>query len=223
MLRVGLTGGLGSGKTTVAAMFRELGAHVIEADAVGRRLMEPGQSVHDQIVAHFGPGVLLDDGALDRRALAELAFQHGRRRELERIVHPAVIAAQEEWMRELFGREPEAVAIVESALVFEAERDGTVPGWRNRFDRLVLTTAPVALRVARFVARSGAFAVERVATLTADAEARIAAQMPDEEKIPLSDIVIDTGASLEDTRAAVARAWKPLARAASLAPGTRVM
>jgi dephospho-CoA kinase len=212
MLRVGLTGGLGSGKSTVAAMLRELGAYVIEADAVGRKLMEPGQPVYRDIVQRFGPSVVREDGTLDRRALAELAFQRGRNRELSLIVHPAVIAAQEQWMRELFARDPEAVAVVESALIFEAERDGTVPGWRERFDKVVLVTAPHDLKVRRFVARSGVTDPARLASLTQDAEARIAAQIPDEAKIPLSDIVITNSASLEDTRDAVRRAWAELVK-----------
>jgi dephospho-CoA kinase len=210
MLRVGLTGGLGSGKSTVAAMLRELGAYVIEADAVGRQLMEPGEPVYRSIVQHFGPGVVRADGTLDRRALADLAFQQGKRRELSMIVHPAVIAAQEQWMHDLFERDPEAVAVIESALIFEAERDGTVPGWRDRFDTVILVTASHPLKVARFIERSGETDPVRIAALTEDAEARIAAQIPDEEKVPLSDIVIENSASLEDTRYAVRRAWNQL-------------
>src|SRR5277367_4928413 len=99
MLRVGLTGGLGSGKSTVGRMFAELGAAVIDADEVGRSLMQPGQAVYDRIVEHFGPQVVRADGNLDRRALAEITFGGGRIEELNRIVHPGTIAAQEEWTR----------------------------------------------------------------------------------------------------------------------------
>ena len=210
MLRVGLTGGLGSGKSTVAGMLRELGAHTIEADAVGRQLMEPGQPVFREIVHHFGASVVQSDGTLDRRLLAEMAFQHGRLRELSMIVHPAVIAAQEQWMRDLASQDANAISVVESALIFEAERDGTVPIWRDRFDRIILVTAPHALKVSRHVARVGSADPERAA---ADAEARIAAQIPDEEKIRRADSVIHNGASLEDTRQAVRRAWEELMRA----------
>ena len=210
MLRVGLTGGLGSGKSTVAAMLRELGAHTIEADAVGRELMEPGQPVYQEVVEHFGPQIVKDDGTLDRRRLADIAFQNGRLRELSMIVHPAVIAAQEQWMHELFKRDPDAVAVVESALIFEAERDGTVPGWQQRFDRIILVIAPRAVKVARYVGRIGATSPEKAAALAADAKARIATQIPDEEKIPLSDIVIHNSTSLEDTRKAVRGAWDQL-------------
>jgi len=208
MLRVGLTGGLGSGKSTVAALLRECGAHVIEADAVGRSLMQPGQAVFAAVVKQFGPDVQREDGSLDRKLLARLAFEQGRARELSLIVHPAVIAAQEAWMRDVFTREPRAVAVVESALIFEAERDGTVPGWRDRFDSLILVTAPLELRIARFLARNGVQGDKDA--LRADAEARIAAQVPDEEKIPFCDFVLENSTSLEDVRKAVKEIWDKL-------------
>src|ERR1700677_4841866 len=98
MLRVGLTGGLGSGKSTVAGIFAELGAAVIGADQLGRELMEPGKPLDGAIVERFGPVVVRGDGSLDRRALAVLAFQENQADALNRIVHPAVVAAQQEWM-----------------------------------------------------------------------------------------------------------------------------
>src|ERR1035441_3664653 len=101
MLRVGLTGSLGSGKSTVAAILRDLGAHVIEADALGRQMMEPGQPVYSEIVSTFGPDVVNPDGHLNRARLAEIAFKGGRLNDLNAIVHPAVIAAQLHWMEEV--------------------------------------------------------------------------------------------------------------------------
>src|ERR1700756_4615012 len=150
MLRVGLTGGLGSGKSTVAAMLRELGAQVIEADELGRGLMEPGQPVYAEIVRAFGPEVVDAGGRLNRVRLAQLAFEGGRLQELNAIVHPAVIAEQQRWMEEVFARDPGAVAVVESALIFEVERDarlrgekdGALADWRNRFDHVIVLTAP---------------------------------------------------------------------------------
>ncbi len=211
LLRVGLTGGIGSGKSTVAQMFREQGLELIEADAVGRALMQPGQSVYRAIVEHFGPEVVRDDDSLDRARLAELAFRHGRLKELNRLVHPPVIAAQEQWMREVFARNPDAVAVVESALIFEASRgeDASVPGWKNRFDRVVLVTAPDEVKIRRYVSRILAaepgHAPERAAEVERDARARLARQIPDAEKIPLCDAVIDNSGSVEATRAQVVR------------------
>ncbi|HUX45774.1 MAG TPA: dephospho-CoA kinase, partial [Terracidiphilus sp.] len=128
MLRVGLTGGLGSGKSTVGEMLRELGAEVVESDELGRALMEPGQTVFDEIVRVFGREVVNADGRLNRARLAEMAFGGGRVKELNAIVHPAVIAEQQRWMREVFQRNPAAVAVVVSALIFEVERDARARG-----------------------------------------------------------------------------------------------
>ena len=197
MLRVGLTGGLGSGKSTVAKMFSALGAHVTEADAVGREVMQPGQPVYGAIVEHFGREILNPDGTIDRRKLSSLVFAGGRIEELNRIVHPAVIAAQEEWACKLLARQPDAVAMVESALIFEAERSGTVPNWRSRFDRLILIAAPDAVKIARYVERISPGHWDAAAA--ADAEARLAQQIPDSEKAPRCDYVIENTGTLEET------------------------
>jgi dephospho-CoA kinase len=202
MLRVGLTGGLGSGKSTVAQMFGALGAHVISADELGRRLMQPGEEVYRQIVEHFGSDVVRDDGTLNRPLLADLAFRHGRLDELNRIVHPVVIAAQEKWADELAEQEPDAIAMIESALIFEASASGSVPGWRDRFDKVVLVTAPDELKVRRFLDRVSVgkqMSTEQIKVLEDDARSRLAAQIPDSEKIPLCDYVIDNSGSLEQT------------------------
>src|ERR1039458_740725 len=121
MLRVGLTGGLGSGKSTAAQMFAELGAYVLSADEIGRELMQPGAAVHAAIVAHVGGGVVKAGGALARAALARMAFGNGRIEELNAIVHPATIAGQAALIEEIAARDPDAVAMVESAL----DREGT--------------------------------------------------------------------------------------------------
>jgi dephospho-CoA kinase len=217
MIRAGLTGGLGSGKSTVAAIFRSLGAHVIEADSLGRRLMSPGQPVYNAIVEHFGPNVVRPDGKLDRRRLADLAFRENRLTELNLIVHPPVIAAQQEWADKIFSRYPQAVVIVESALIFEADRQGSAPGWRRRFDRIILVTAPVELRIARYVDRLAESAAAPPRTeIEADARSRIAAQIPDDEKVPLADFVIDNSGPLEATRVEVERTFAELARDAGV-------
>ncbi|AXC12838.1 Dephospho-CoA kinase [Acidisarcina polymorpha] len=214
-LRVGLTGGLGSGKSTVGRMFADLGVAVIDADEVGRRLMQPGQPVYDAIVQQFGSGVVREDGSLDRRALAQLAFQRGRVEELNHIVHPAVVAAQEQWMGDLFAADPRQIAMIESALIFEAGRSGFVAGWRDRFDRIILVTAPEEVKVRRYVERSHDGDPE---ALAADARKRLAAQIPDADKIAHCDWVIDNSGDIKVTGAAVAKIYAALrAEAAELA------
>jgi len=217
MLRVGLTGGLGSGKSTVAAYLRELGAEVVEADALGRALMEPGQKVFGQIIAHFGPEVLNSDGRLNRARLAEIAFREHRVQELNAIVHPATVDAQRLWMQEVFARNPAAVAVVESALIFEAMRDAHARGetdtplasLRRRFDRIVVVTAPDELKTARYAARvcpngSG----REVAEI--EARARLVHQIPDSEKAAEADYVIENVGDKSALRAKVEAIWREL-------------
>src|ERR1700748_582359 len=172
MLRVGLTGGLGSGKTTVAAIFRSLGAPVMEADEVARAMMRPGEAVYGEIVRVFGPSVVRDDGTLDRRKLATLAFAGGRLAELNAIVHPAVIAEQPRWMAELEREQPHAVTCYEPALLFEASRTTVSRDWQERFDWRILVTAPEALRIARYVARMAGPDADEAARRALEAEAR---------------------------------------------------
>ncbi len=207
MLRVGLTGGLGSGKSTVGRMFSALGAQVSAADETGRALMQPGQPVYAAIVEMFGGRIVNGDGSLDRKALAEIAFQQNYADTLNRIVHPAVIAAEEEWMRGIFERNPAAIAIVESALIFEVEKWATAPDWprwTDRFDKLILVAAPDEVKIARFVARAAvADNPGRRAMLEQDARARLALQIPDLQKASRCDYVIDNTGPLEETRKAV--------------------
>ena len=157
MLRVGLTGDLGSGKSTVARMLAERGAVVLSSDEMGRALMQPGQPVFAEVVARFGEGVVAGDGTLDRRKLAALAFDaaHPRVDELNEIVHPAVLEAQAKQVAELGSRNPHAVVVVESALIFSTTHapEGT---WRGRFDRILLVEAPEVEKIARFVDRIAA-------------------------------------------------------------------
>jgi dephospho-CoA kinase len=217
MLRVGLTGGLGSGKSTVATILRELGAQVIEADELGRALMEPGQRVYEEIVHEFGPEVVGADGRLDRARLARLAFEEGRLDELNAIVHPAVIAAQQRWMEEVFARDPAAVAVVESALIFEVERDarargereGVLASWRNRFDHIIVLTAPDGVKIARYAARIAEPGPTREAAAR-DARVRLGRQMPDAEKAARADFVIENTGDLNALRTEVERIWQQL-------------
>jgi dephospho-CoA kinase len=229
MLRVGLTGGLGSGKSTVADYLRELGAEVIEADELGRAMMEPGQPVYDDIVDEFGPGVVGPDGRLDRARLAELAFRGGRLEDLNIIVHPAVIAMQGEWMRKIFARNHEAIAVVESALIFEVERDarqrgeseGILTYWRRRFDRVIVVTAPDEIKVARYVARLSPSGWDE--KIAADARSRLARQLSDEIKASRSDFVIENTGDLVALRMQVETVWRQLVELSNKSPNRALL
>jgi dephospho-CoA kinase len=225
MLRVGLTGGLGSGKSTVAARLGQLGAQVIEADELGRALMEPGQPVYAEILRVFGPDVAAADGRLNRSRLAELAFRGGRLDELNAIVHPAVIEAQRAWMDRVFARDPNAVAVVESALIFEVERDarargereGLLADWRRRFDRVIVVTATDELKIARFVNKVSP-APESRAAAEADARSRLARQIPDTEKAARADFVIENACDLSALRLQVDALWPRLRAESNKSP-----
>ena len=220
MLRVGLTGGLGSGKSTAAQRFAALGARVFSADAIGRQLMQPGEAVYAAIVAHFGLGVVKADGSprgtLDRSALARIACTDGRLEELNAIVHPAVIARQADLMDEIAARDANAVAIVESALIFETKYGGEV-GCRRRFDRLIFVKASEELKIARFVARaagSKTLSDEERRAFEAEARRRIARQIDDESKAAKCDYVLTNDGSVEQLHAQVDALWPVLKDAA---------
>lgn len=217
MLRVGLTGSLGSGKSTVASMLRAMGAEVIEADVLGRAMMQPGERVYDEIVRNFGQQVVGPSGELDRARLAKLAFAGGRLDELNAIIHPAVITAQQQWMDDLFARDPAAVAVIESALIFEVVRDAMRRGdhdsvladWRRRMDRVIVVTAPDDVKIARYAARSAA-TPEQHAAAEADARRRLAHQIPDAEKAAQANFVLDNSGTIDELQAQVAAVWEQL-------------
>jgi dephospho-CoA kinase len=208
MLKVGLTGGIASGKTVVGEMFVALGARLVQADQIAHSLMQPGELVYNEVVRHFGREILNADRSVNRGKLAELAFgtatapvgaRPSRIEELNRIVHPAVIRKQDEWMEEMGRQDPKVVAIVEAALILEA-------GAAERFDRLIVVTCTEEQRVARFAAR------QKIDLETARKEVmrRMAAQLPDEEKIKAADYVIDNSCAVETTRQQVVEIWNTL-------------
>jgi len=209
-LRVGLTGGIASGKSTVGEMFVALGAHLLQADEIAHELMRPGEAVYQEVVRHFGPGILDPDGRVNRPRLAEAAFGPGgetdasppsRIQELNQIVHPAVMKKQEEWMEEVGRRDPQAIAVVEAALLLEA-------GAARQFDRLVAVTCRPEQRIERWAHRLN---VDQE-TARREVMRRMAAQFSDEEKIKAADYVIDNSGSLAETRVQVEAVFRELRR-----------
>ena len=208
MLKVGLTGGIASGKSVVGEMFVMLGAHLIQADAISHQLMQPGEAVYREVVRHFGSGILNPDGTVNRARLAEAAFgpspeNKSRIEELNRIVHPAVIKRQDEWMEEVGRKDPKAIAMVEAALILEA-------GATERFDKLVVVTCHPEQRIQRWAARVGG----DEETARREVARRMAAQLPDEDKIKAAQYVIDNSGSLDETRKQVAKVYAELKREA---------
>jgi dephospho-CoA kinase len=208
MLKVGLTGGIAAGKSVVGDMFVALGARLVQADRIAHSLMQPGESVYNEVVRHFGREILNPDGSVNRSKLAEIAFAPSpdaegqgpsRIEELNRIVHPVVIRNQDAWMQEIGRQDPHAVAIVEAALILEA-------GLHERFDRLVVVTCNAEQRVSRFALRQKI----DLDAARKEVERRMAAQLPDEEKIKVADYVIDNSGSLEKTREQVRQVWEKL-------------
>ena len=204
MLHVGLTGGLACGKSTVARMFAELGAQLIDADQIVHDLYRRGEPVYHELVDKFGTGILASDGEIDRGRLAAVAFDGGRVQELNRIVHPAVARKQREWMAEAAARQPNAIAMVEAALILEA-------GGKSRYDKIVVVICKPEQKVLRYAMRSHcgeAIAREEV-------ERRTKVQMSDVQKAALADYVIDNSGTLEQTRRQVENIYKELETLAS--------
>jgi dephospho-CoA kinase len=204
LLKVGLTGGIAAGKSSVGEMFVALGAHLIQADAIAHQLMRPGESVYQEVVKRFGAGILDQNGEINRARLAEAAFgTPSRIKELNQIVHPPVIRKHDEWMEEMGRRDPHTIAIVEAALVLEA-------GLMDHFDRMVVVTCKPEQRIERWAQRM------KVDTETARKEVvrRMAAQLPDEEKIKAADFVIDNSGLLDATNQQVKSIYENLKKQA---------
>jgi len=198
LLKVGLTGGIASGKSVVGEMFAALGVHLIRADQVAHELMQAGQPVYEEVVRQFGSRILNPDGSVNRPRLAEAAFgspaqgRPSRIDELNRIVHPAVIARQDAWMAEVGRLDSRAIAMVEAALILEA-------GAARRFDRMVVVTCRDEQRAQRFAQRAGI----DLEGARREVQRRMAAQLPDEEKIKAADYVVDNSGSLDATETQV--------------------
>ena len=185
MLKVGLTGGLGCGKSFVGEALASYGCLLIKADALGHEVLAKAGEAYDKVVREFGSEILNATGEIDRPALAARVFGHpDRLQRLNAIVHPAVIRREEELIAEFAGRQPNGIAVVEAAILIET-------GSFRRFDRLILVTCTEEQQVERAMHRSGAS--------EEDVRARIARQLPLAEKQKFADFVIDTSGDKEDT------------------------
>jgi dephospho-CoA kinase len=185
MLKVGLTGGLASGKSFVGEALAGYGCLLIRADELGHEVLTPGGESYDAVIREFGKEILTEDGQIDRRRLATHVFQNPQAlARLNALVHPPVIRREEAIIAEFARREPDGIAIVEGAILIET-------GSYKRFDRLILVTCAEEQQVARAMRRDGA--TER------EVRARLAAQMPLAEKRKFADFVIDTSGPKEDT------------------------
>jgi len=221
MLRVGLTGDLGSGKSTVAKMFAGRGAIVFSSDEMARSMMQPGQQLYADIIRHFGQSILAPDDTLDRRELARLAFDptNPRVEELNTLVHPAVIAAQAELFATIAEANPQAIVMVESALIFSTTYAPGDHPWQSRFDRIVLVTAPADQKVARFVERAATgreLSPQERDALKADARQRLALQHSEDHAAEC--LVITNNGNLAELEQQVQAAWSELTRLASAQP-----
>jgi len=196
MLRVGLTGGIATGKTTVGEMFVELGCHLIDSDQIAHRLFESGQAVHAAVVKEFGDGIVAADGSIDRRILGDIVFKDAQARaRLNRLVHPAIIERQQEWLKQVEAQDPKGIAIVAAALMIEV-------GTYKNYDKIIVVTCSPEIQKERLRARS---------PLSEDQiEARIRSQMPMEEKARYADFVIDNSGPIEATRRQVEQGYHSL-------------
>jgi len=192
---VGLTGGIASGKSLVAAMLRELGAPVVDADALARVAVEPGRPAYEDIVREFGPEVLAEDGTLDRKRLADVVFADpAKRKRLEAITHPRIAQLAQQATAEHAARGARVV-IYEAALLVEN-------GMYRFLDGLIVVAAAEEEQLRRAVLRDGQG--------EAAARARIAAQLPLAKKVEVATHVIDNSGTVEETRAQVERLWREL-------------
>jgi dephospho-CoA kinase len=196
MLRVGLTGGLASGKSFVGQVLAELGCHLIQADELGHQVLEPGGEAYEGAIREFGSGILEPDGRISRRRLAlEVFGKPDRLAVLNALVHPPVIRREEELAAGFAARDPHGIVVVEAAILIET-------GSYKRFQRLVLAVCPRELQIERAVHRDG---LTREEALT-----RLARQMPLDEKRKYADYVIDTSGTKEETLRQVRETYNSL-------------
>ena len=196
MLRVGLTGSIAVGKSFVTSVFAELGCHVLDADQTAREVVMPGAAGLDAVVREFGDDILAPDGTLDRARMASIVFaDEAKRQRLNHLLHPFIIARQDEILREWEGEDPNGIGIVDAALMIES-------GGYKRFDKLIVVHCRPEVQLERLMLRNN--------LTLAEAERRIASQMPQEEKQRYADYLIDTSDGFELTRKRTVEVYKEL-------------
>ena len=196
MLRVGLTGSIAVGKSFVTSIFGELGCHVLDADKTARDVVMPGASGLKALVETFGEEILNEDGTLNRKQMAALVFADEQKRLLlNSILHPFIIARQDETIREWEMKDPKGIAIVDAALMIES-------GGYKRFDKLIVVHCRPEVQLERLMLRDGLSLDE--------ARRRINSQMPQEEKQKYADYLIDTSDGFEPTREQAVKIYKSL-------------
>ncbi|WP_218031486.1 dephospho-CoA kinase [Paenibacillus kobensis] len=195
-MRIGLTGGIACGKSTVAAMLVERGARLVDADQVAREVVLPGEPALRAVAERFGQAVLHDDGTLNRQALGAIVFgQEDKRRELEAILHPAIRQRMREQMERWEQEDPDAIIIADIPLLYET-------GQQSSYEGVIVVYVPVTVQRERLMSRNGLTAKE--------ADNRIHLQMDIERKRELADWVINNSGSVEHTRELVAKLWDEL-------------
>ncbi len=193
---VALTGGIASGKSTIASLLADRGAVIVDADAIVREVQAPGSPVLAGIARAFGADVIADDGSLDRPALGAMVFGHPERlARLNALVHPAVRAESQRRFAAAFDDDPDAVVVYDVPLLAEARAD-------DAWDTVIVAHAPAEVRVHRLVDNRG--------SSEADARARVGSQASDEERLALADVVIDTSSTMDATRRQVDDLWARL-------------
>ena len=196
MLRVGVTGSIAVGKSFVTSVFAELGCHVLDADQTAREVVMPGAAGLSALVEAFGQDILAPDGTLDRARMASIVFaDEEKRQRLNFILHPFIIARQDEILREWEREDPNGIGIVDAALMIES-------GGYKRFDKLIVVHCRPEVQLERLMLRSN--------LPLAEAQRRIASQMPQEEKQRYADYLIDTSDGFEATKQRTVEVYREL-------------
>ncbi|MEW6210025.1 MAG: dephospho-CoA kinase [Acidobacteriota bacterium] len=198
MLKVGLTGSIAVGKSSVLSVFRELGCFALDADKIAHSVMEPGREAYSDVVSEFGEEILAADRTIDRGKLGSVVFADAeRRKRLNEIVHPRVITEQNRLLKEVEERTPDGIAIIDAALMIES-------GGYKRFDKLIVVFCDAQSQLERLMRRNNLSRQQ--------AELRIRAQMSSDEKRRYADYEIDTSGTFEETRKRVVEVYEELRR-----------